>query len=228
MRYRDKLDWVREHARGGRVLYLGDTDGDAENIRKHDALFEAVRGLAENVTAVYRAPAEAERLIAAGHRAVATDPERMELGAAYDLILAFDNIEHMSNAGAFLDGVARHLAPGGVFLVTTPNPLGLVRIGELLFVRRGKANREHTCWYTGQVLNQLAARHGLRVTEEVSIDDMYAYHRPKPGAVGLSPARVARAALMALNFVVCSVMPRLSETNGFALERRDAGREASS
>jgi hypothetical protein len=226
MRYRDKLDWVRKHATGRKVLYLGSVDDDRENIRKHGLSLDAVRGFAGEVMAVCHSPEEAARLTNAGIHAVQADPERLELGEEFEIVLALDNLEHLSNPGAFLGGIVSHLGESGRLLITTPNPLGLVRIGESLFARRGRANAGHTCWFTGQVLGQLAARYRLRLAGEVMIDDMYAYHGRRAGERWLSPVRLARPALRALNFLICLLLPRFSETNGYLLERRTGESEA--
>ncbi|MFH1278214.1 MAG: methyltransferase domain-containing protein [Candidatus Eisenbacteria bacterium] len=222
MRYRDKLDWIEKYAAGKRILYIGSVDDDRGNIDKHDVLYRALRDKWDDVIAVVHSPGEAARLGALGLPAIPADPEAMELGKEFDLVLATDNIEHMSNCGLFLRSVARHLARGGNFLVTTPNPLGFVRIGELLFGRRGKANRAHTCWFTGQVLCQLAKRYGMIVVDEVFIDDMYGYHGSKRGAPGSRlPSRIARSLLRSLNFIVCRALPRFSETTGYVLMKRN-------
>lgn len=45
------------------------------------------------------------------------------LDASFDLIVCFQVIEHLPNAEAFLREVRRVLAPGGTFMLTTPNVL---------------------------------------------------------------------------------------------------------
>jgi SAM-dependent methyltransferase len=225
MRYRDKLDWVRKYAQGRKTLYLGSVDDNPGNTAKHDQLFEAIRAFAGEATAVYHSAEETARLKAAGQRVVHGDPEQLDLGEEYEIILTLDNIEHMSNAGAFLSGVARHLREGGLLLVTTPNPLGFVRIGEHLLARRGKVNPEHTCWFTGEVLGQLAARYGLRIVDQIAIDDMYVYHRSRSDDGQGAPIRFARWLLRASNSAVCSLLPGLCETSGYLLEKRSARAE---
>ncbi len=67
---------------------------------------------------------------------VQADVETMDLGETYDVIVAGDIIEHLSNPGRFLGAVSRHLNKEGVFLVTTPNPVTFLRVLELLFKNR--------------------------------------------------------------------------------------------
>ncbi|HVR70289.1 MAG TPA: methyltransferase domain-containing protein [Vicinamibacteria bacterium] len=218
-RHRDKLDWLRGFVEGASLLYVGSVDRNADNHRKHVALHGALAGHAASALGVYASEAQAAELRGLGYDAVHADVEALELGRVFDVIAAPDDIEHLSNAGGFLDGMRRHLRPDGWLLVTTPNPTGLVRILEQLVRGRTKANVEHTGWYTGQVLDQLGRRHGLRVVEEALIDDMHLYHRTATRPLGPG-MRLATRSVVLVNRVACGLLPQLSETFGFGLRRR--------
>ena len=88
----------------------------------------------------------AERHVARGYTVVAGNAETMDLGRYFDVVWAGEVIEHLSNAGAFLDSVRRHLHPGGVLILTTPNTFAIAyfiyRIGGTPRINKG-----HTCWY---------------------------------------------------------------------------------
>ena len=51
----------------------------------------------------------------------AGDAQALDLGRTFDVVWAGELIEHLSCAGAFLDGARRHLEPGGRLVLTTPN-----------------------------------------------------------------------------------------------------------
>ena len=53
----------------------------------------------------------------------------IDLGERFERVVAGDVIEHVDDPVRLLKFAARHLAPGGLFLVTTPNPF---YIGYLL------------------------------------------------------------------------------------------------
>lgn len=42
-------------------------------------------------------------------------------GAPFDLIVAFETLEHLEDPKGFLQSVKRHLAPGGLFIISCPN-----------------------------------------------------------------------------------------------------------
>lgn len=218
----DQVAWLLPRVEGRRVLYVGTVDDVPGNAAKHPHVHRALARVASSVTGVYRSRGQVDALIAEGLTAVAADVEELELGEVFNVVVAADTIEHMSNAGRFLRSIGRHLDARGALLVTTPNPGGFIRILELLVRGRPKANVAHTCWYTGQVLDQLARQHGLRVVEEEFIDEMSKYHgaRALRGRAGLV-RRIVGQTMVAVNAVACAPFPQLSETLAFVLTHEE-------
>lgn len=78
-----------------------------------------------------------------------------------DLIIAGEVIEHLSNAGHFLDML--HVS-GVPVILTTPN--AFARRNEDYLLRGIEyVNKEHTCWYSYHTLRVLVERHGFRITK---------------------------------------------------------------
>ena len=97
------------------------------------------------------------------------DVERLESSdlpssPPFEVILAGDLIEHLSNPGLMLESLKAFLAPSGHLLTTTPNAYGLPN--SLRFLR-GKLveGNDHVQSYSVFTLNNLLARHDWRVTE---------------------------------------------------------------
>ena len=81
----------------------------------------------------------------------------------FDLAVAGDIIEHLSNPGRMLDGVKRWLKPDGLLLVSTPNAFGLP--GYVRFVMgRYREGLQHVLAFNSIVLEQLLKRHGYEIT----------------------------------------------------------------
>lgn len=108
-----------------------------------------------------------------GHDVVRADVQTMQLGDKFEVIVAADIIEHLSNCGKFMERAREHLARGGLLLLTTPNPVHPLRPVQLLFSGRVIANPEHTCWFTQELLSQLADRYGPEVVDVAYIDLSY-------------------------------------------------------
>lgn len=108
---------------------------------------------------------EVERMREAGYDARVSDAEQFDLDETFDVIVAGELIEHLSNPGRFLDCSYRHLEDDGRLILTTPNPR---RFHMLLWYVLGieyRANREHTLWLDNYVIEELARRSGFEVVD---------------------------------------------------------------
>lgn len=91
--------------------------------------------------------------------------ESMALGEQFDVVVAGDLIEHVSNAGAFLEAVKDHLRPAGLLCLVTPNATSANSVFKAIFGVESIVNPEHTCWYDPITLQQLLTRHGFEPLE---------------------------------------------------------------
>lgn len=102
---------VRLYPRGGlRIADVGcGTGGMLPVLARHGV-----------VTGVDEAPEAREYCARRGFPGVRTVAEWHRGGESYDLVTAFDVVEHVEDDVAFLAGLRRRLAPGGSLLVTVP------------------------------------------------------------------------------------------------------------
>jgi 2-polyprenyl-3-methyl-5-hydroxy-6-metoxy-1,4-benzoquinol methylase len=89
----------------------------------------------------------------------------MKLGKEYDVIMAGELIEHLSNPGLFLERIKVHLKKTGVFIVTTPNAFSIRNVLRSLLLGWVPTNREHVSWYCIKTLSFLLKRHGFTIKE---------------------------------------------------------------
>lgn len=83
----------------------------------------------------------------------------------FDVAVAGDIIEHLSNPGKMLDGVKKRLKPDGLLVISTPNAFGLP--GYLRFIAgRYREGLQHVLAFNPIVLQQLLERHGYEITQE--------------------------------------------------------------
>ena len=81
----------------------------------------------------------------------------------FDIILAFEVLEHLLAPGAFFRRVGEKLRPGGLLLVSTPNAASLEV--QLLADSSTTIDVEHISLLTPAALHALAAKHGMVVLE---------------------------------------------------------------
>ncbi|WP_373487898.1 bifunctional 2-polyprenyl-6-hydroxyphenol methylase/3-demethylubiquinol 3-O-methyltransferase UbiG, partial [Blastomonas sp.] len=89
-------------------------------------------------------------------------------GETFDLVTSMEVIEHVTDPAAFIAGLERALAPGGLMLLSTPNRTALSRILLVETAERiGQVPRDTHDWHkflTPDELTGLLAAAGLQVT----------------------------------------------------------------
>jgi 2-polyprenyl-3-methyl-5-hydroxy-6-metoxy-1,4-benzoquinol methylase len=109
--------------------------------------------------------AAVEQLCAMGYNLQVGNIETLDLGRTFDVVVAGELIEHLSNPGLFLDMAKRHLEPGGKLILSTPNAWALGNLVRSLFGRKIVINKGHIAWYDRVILEQLLSRHGFEIEE---------------------------------------------------------------
>lgn len=94
-----------------------------------------------------------------GFDAVWGDAETVNLGREFDVIVAGEVLEHISNQGKFFDNMRKHLKDDGVMILTTPNALSFVYPLQCLFTSL-EASPEHIMFHTEETLRSISERHG--------------------------------------------------------------------
>jgi SAM-dependent methyltransferase len=169
---------------GRSVLDLGCATGHWRD----DWLHARIAGAASEVLGVDIDPTLCEQVKEKGFDVVLADAEELHLDRRFEVVHAGELIEHLGSPGALLESVKRHLAPGGVFLLTTPNAFGIANFVYRLGNRSVRMNRDHVCWYCEDTLRQLFDRYGYEV------EVRFLAHET-PGRVRRAAARVSRVGL---------------------------------
>jgi len=84
--------------------------------------------------------------------------------ASFDLLIAGEILEHLSNPGAFFDSCRHVLSEDGVLLITVPNIFGIRRLIHSFF---GVENYhpDHAFYFSENTLRVLAGRHGFSISK---------------------------------------------------------------
>jgi len=150
---RRRLPAICKYARGPRLLDVGCASGFFIEAAL-DAGFDPV-GIELSPTAIELARPEVRTRITCGDVNVLIASEARQ----FDVVTAFDIIEHTLDPAAFLDDIGRVLAPGGLLVVSTPDT------GHWL--RGIMGNRwpmlqpfQHTFLFSQQAIRALLLEHG--------------------------------------------------------------------
>jgi 2-polyprenyl-3-methyl-5-hydroxy-6-metoxy-1,4-benzoquinol methylase len=92
------------------------------------------------------------------------DAEDLSLNASFDVVLASDVLEHVSNPGRFLNSAARVLRPHGELIVSVPSALTASNLRTYLG-RGEQVHHDHTAYYSPKTLAALCHRYGFVPTK---------------------------------------------------------------
>jgi len=82
----------------------------------------------------------------------------------FDVVLAGELIEHVSNPGLLLDSAAGCCKPDGKIVITTPNGLRFSNMLSCL-IRTEVVHPDHTLTFTPSTLTKLLVRHNLETAD---------------------------------------------------------------
>jgi SAM-dependent methyltransferase len=105
----------------------------------------------------------------------------VSLSTTFDVIVAGEMIEHLSNPGKFLRGIQRFMAPHTKLILTTVNAYCAMRF--VIYSLRGKGgwnepvHPDHVSYYSYNTLKLMIERHDL-VLREFYFYDLGNEHRP--------------------------------------------------
>jgi len=117
--------------------------------------------VAEEVVGIDINQAGVEELQANGYEVYQENAENFNIDGVFDVVVAAEVIEHLTNPSGFLNSVKEHLAPEGILVLTTPNFHSLFVLGA--YLSPFYSEEEHSIGFTPSILRNLLDRCGWRV-----------------------------------------------------------------
>lgn len=168
--WEDKEDFIASLCSAKDVADLGCLDHTAlEALSLGEKWLHArIRAVAKSCVGVDIAADEVAKLKEAGiGDIVIQDVEKLNLGRKFEVIVAGDIIEHLSNPGLFLDRVKAHMNKDSEFVFSTPNPFSIEQMIGAIADHRIAVHPQHTCWICPRVAWELLRRHGFEIIDLV-------------------------------------------------------------
>lgn len=166
----DRRAYILDACRGARVLHLGCVDHPFlhERLVSGDLLHAALADVAAELSGVDLDHDGLETLRAAGFdNLYEADIEQIDAAAfpgRFDVIVAGEIVEHLTQPGAFLRRVPRLLAPGGRLLVTVPSAQS-IRLAANALRRVEVVHPDHKAYFSPHTLTELLEANALTVVD---------------------------------------------------------------
>lgn len=182
-----RVEFIKERCRGKNVLHLGCTNYPytEESISNDMLLHFELEKVARDVTGIdfdekgldiLRQATKGKLL-----KADLEQLDQLDLDSKFEVIVAGEMIEHLSNPGLFLNGVKRFMRPGTELILTTVNAYCAMRFFIYGLCGKGGKNEpvhpDHVSYYSYKTLKLAAERQGLQI-KAFYFYDLGKEHRP--------------------------------------------------
>ena len=164
------MDLIGPLIKGKSVLDLGCVDHDLKQLQGSWLHRELVNS-AKDILGVDYLPEAIQELKKLGFNVECQNVEELNLGRTFEVVVAGEIIEHLSNPGRFLEGIHRHLKDDGLFILTTPNPFSIAQFFKILKRNKIKVNADHTTWFDPQTIQVLLEKNHFKVKQIYWLDD---------------------------------------------------------
>jgi SAM-dependent methyltransferase len=146
---RRRIDILLDYVKDKTVLDLGCVEHESSvEDKKNWWLHGLIRDRARSLKGVDYEKEAVDALNKKGYNICVADVESMNLGEKYQVIMAGELFEHITNHRSFLEGVKRHLAPDGVFIASVPNANSLNYFGQTLVFGHEVDAWDHASFFT--------------------------------------------------------------------------------
>jgi 2-polyprenyl-3-methyl-5-hydroxy-6-metoxy-1,4-benzoquinol methylase len=166
----DRIQYVLAACEGKEVLHIGCADWPftREKLESGTLLHTKIDQVSRHAFGV---DLSAEGILKMRERGIdgvfvhdATKSLQQQLGMLFDVVVAGETIEHVLNAGDFLESIKTVMRPDSVLVMTTPNFCPIKRTARLLY-RSEVVNADHVCYYSRITLGKLMDLTGYEVLD---------------------------------------------------------------
>ncbi len=160
-----KIAYVTERCKAKEVLDLGCVQHTRISYLNKNWLHKAIISVAKSVKGLDLYKDGVVALQEQGYDVVYGDAQDFNIEQKYDVVVAGDLIEHLSNFDGFFKSVSSHLKDDGIFLIATPNPWHWIRCVRSAMGITIRVNPEHTAWFCPDTVRLIGKRFGFEVVD---------------------------------------------------------------
>ena len=165
----DRTRYFIEQAKGKKILHVGCTDFPIteSRIRSNTLVHNDLTRVASEILGIDISEEGIRLLNKNGiSNVIVMNAEQLEISEKFDLILAGDVVEHMSNPGLFLSKITDLLVENGELIVSVPSAYS-INVLKLWLNSTEQVHKDHVAYYSPKTLSSLCERFALLPTKLV-------------------------------------------------------------
>jgi 2-polyprenyl-3-methyl-5-hydroxy-6-metoxy-1,4-benzoquinol methylase len=151
-----------------RILDVGCADMPGVDVYMPSLLHKIVRGAADKgqkVVGLDNNKVRVDSLRQQGFDIICEDLLDFNPSEKYDLVIAGEIIEHISDQGGFFETMQRITTPKGALLISTPNPSGALSTFGYWLIGKERSGDGHVLFQSPRTVAELAMRYGFKLTQ---------------------------------------------------------------
>lgn len=171
----NRFGLIRKYVTDKIVLDVGCVDHDSKMEKRGDWLHKFIKKSAKDLVGIDIDEQELNKLKKKGYDVMYgnIEQENTDLKNRFDVVIAGELIEHLSNTANFFNNCNNYLKFGGHLIITTPNCYSFRNILRSVIFGETSTNPEHTLWHSEVTLRQVVERNGFKIKERYYFFDTY-------------------------------------------------------
>lgn len=155
---RIRMEHLLPYIKGREVLDIGSTGNILDD---YVPLFGLIRNHAKIIIGIDIDEKAIKHRNMQGYNIIKGNAEDFKIFRKFDVITAYEVVEHLSNIGRFLDNANNHLKQEGTLIIETDNAYRMRDMLIVLFTGKFNSCKEHTAIFTEEHITEILRRAGF-------------------------------------------------------------------
>ncbi|MBM3434998.1 MAG: class I SAM-dependent methyltransferase [Bacteroidetes bacterium] len=160
---RKKREFFIPYIKDREVIDIGCAGNDENPYEKEEWLHKYIAQSAKYCVGIDMDEPKVNAMKAMGYNAVAIKAQQIRLDRQFDVVCAFDVMEHIEDQKSFFDNINTLLKADGKLLISVPNPFFFWKFLRAGIRGDGNNNPEHVCWFCNSTIREHLRRYGFKV-----------------------------------------------------------------
>lgn len=158
-----KREFFLPYITGKDVLDIGCAGEEKNRFLNPDWMHQYVKAAAKSCVGLDHNKEVVEEGKTLGFNLIEGDAQDFHFDQEFDIVCAFDIIEHLQDFKGFFTSVTRVLKADGKLLISIPNPWFFMTSARYFLTGKTGVNADHVCWFCVDTIRELLKRYNLAI-----------------------------------------------------------------